>query len=317
MSVIYARLAKFGSITLIVLFALSAIIFVFTKDLPNSVPRIAAMILGIVFLPSIAILRVMLNSPLDKELSQYDFKTNQRLRNLVQPLLKDIDKNTEIRVGTYQSNCPNAFAITSLSGKHAVIAFSTALINQNPSDEQLYAIAAHEVAHVKHNDAQNKIWILVFHKALETIPHCFSLMAKKFIQRNKGKIALCVALFSLMLLLQAGSLWTRLYEIAKVFKPVWFLLLFPASILGSWALRQVLNQAFFAYSRSREYAADAGGAKMASPEAMINALSLFPDDEMNATSLFDSHPPMSERKKRLQSLSSSVPTQTNHTNDSL
>uniref|UniRef100_UPI00403F80AC M48 family metalloprotease n=1 Tax=Herbaspirillum sp. DW155 TaxID=3095609 RepID=UPI00403F80AC len=59
---------------------------------------------------------------------------------------------------------------------------------------------------------------------------------------------------------------------------------------------------FLAYSRGREYVADADGAHLTSPEMMMRALNFLPDDERDGHGIFDSHPPLKERKRRIAEL---------------
>lgn len=61
----------------------------------------------------------------------------------------------------------------------------------------------------------------------------------------------------------------------------------------------LLEQAYSAYSREREFAADEGGAAMTSTQELISALSLLSDGESQIVSVFDTHPPLAARKKRL------------------
>lgn len=224
------------------------------------------------------------------------FHADDDLRARVAPLLRELDY--EVRVGYHQSPDANAFAISSIFRRYALITFSTGLLAVL-DEKQFLAVAAHEVAHIKHGDARNKAYILAFDHALRVYPR----ILKELHQRGAGIFVAVV--FGFFVIVPAG--FVALFSGAsKGFALAWALfstlapygLALCACALGFMGLDYLLKRFFFAYSREREFAADAGAAAMTSPEAMISVLGMFAESD-GSISIFDTHPPMAERMARL------------------
>lgn len=192
-------------------------------------------------------------------------------------------------VGIYDSPEVNAFA-TGPSRKNALVAVSTGLLRRMNSD-QVEAILGHEVTHIANGD-------MVTMTLLQGVINAFVM----FLAR---------ALAFVVSRALAGSRDDResspivQYGFVFLFEIVFMLL---GSIVVAW------------FSRTREFRADAGGARLASPEKMILALKglqkvidirdpktdqpAFQSMKISTPSsflhLFASHPPLEERIARLQ-----------------
>ncbi len=198
------------------------------------------------------------------------------------------------KVAIVPSQTPNAFA-TGRNPKHAVVACTQGIL-QILNDNELRAVLAHEVSHVKNRD------ILVM-SAAATIAGAISFLARMAFwnsllgggqSRNGGGNAGLIAIIG-MILAPIGALLVQL-----------------------------------AISRSREYKADYSGAKtIGQPLALASALQklevankrrplqfgspasqgLFivnPFRGSSLTKLFSTHPPIQERIARLQDLARGV-----------
>ncbi|MDR6504083.1 Zn-dependent protease with chaperone function [Burkholderia ambifaria] len=233
--------------------------------------------------------------PIDREIKNVNFQDDPELMRLVRPLVDRLD--IQVRVGRYADDGLNAFAISAVLENKALIAFSAGLIEAaNPS--QLLAIAAHEVAHVKNGDAQNKTYILSFSHAVRMYPWMLSELSKTIIKSTLQVTVVVGVLFAVFAWTLSGT--------AAALKMVESLLglairigwLPVAIVAGFYALNLALNSMFYAYSRAREFAADADGAAMTSPADMKSALGLLTDTR-RSVSVFDTHPPLEQRLARL------------------
>lgn len=180
---------------------------------------------------------------------------------------------------------PNAFA-TGRSPKHAVVA-ATEGIMRILSEDELAGVMAHELAHVKHRD------ILI------------------------GTIAATIA-GAISYLAQMAMFFGGRSDDDEGGNPVAAIIMMIVAPIAAMLIQMAI-------SRSREYAADAGGAMLhGDPHALANALrklhagsQMIPMDATPATShmmivnplrggglmsLFSTHPPVEERIARLESM---------------
>lgn len=189
-------------------------------------------------------------------------------------------------VGYYTSPDMNAFA-TGMSRNSSMVAFSSALI-EGMSEEEIAAVAAHEVAHIANGDMLTST---ILQSAVNSI------------------VMICVA-----------PLW--IVKIAAFFDDrisafgYFMITLVKAIITG--VLMFLGSLVIKAFSRRREYAADQLAAELLSPGAMISALqTLSSDDAVTPKSqlayagfkissassfmeIFSTHPNIQKRIDRLQ-----------------
>jgi heat shock protein HtpX len=190
-------------------------------------------------------------------------------------------------VGVYGSPEWNAFA-TGPSPQRALVAVSTGILQGMPEDE-LEAVLGHEMSHVGNGD-------MVTMTLLQGVINAFVMF-----------LARAVAL----------SLPNRNSEERGYGPPPTMLLVWPLEVLLG-----VLGSLVTAwFSRHREFRADAGSARLTSPNAMAGALARLgqmenlqdPRDEPTLATLkineppgflrlFASHPPIEARIRALQSL---------------
>ena len=189
-------------------------------------------------------------------------------------------------VGIYDSPEVNAFA-TGPSKKNSLVAVSTGLM-QSMNREEIEGVLGHEVSHVANGD-------MVTMTLIQGVVNAFALFLSRiiaylistFLSRGEG---------------EGGFSLIAYYAMTFIFD-----ILF--TLLGS-----IVTAAF---SRWREFRADAGGARLAGKEKMINALQRLKstveieDDRAPSLAtlkishksrfiaLFASHPPLDERIKRL------------------
>lgn len=194
------------------------------------------------------------------------------------------------QVGIYRSNEINAFA-TGPSQKRSLVAVSSGLLNRM-NQKELEGVLGHEISHIANGD-------MVTMTLLQGVINAFVMFLARILAsllsgfgRNKSNS-------------QGGSymsyvLFTFLFE--AVFMALGFLVI-------------------AAFSRYREFRADAGGAHLAGKDAMIsalkslNALKNNEDPKQNEAiaafkisragkkgmlSLFSTHPPLEERIERLE-----------------
>ncbi|RED58048.1 protease HtpX [Cohnella lupini] len=186
------------------------------------------------------------------------------------------------QVGIYESNEVNAFA-TGPSKKRSLVAVSTAMLQEMDADA-VEGIVGHEVAHIVNGDM---VTMTLLQGVVNTFVVFLSRLAAWAVSRFvKEEIAPIVHIIAVI-----------------VFQIVF-------SILGSMVV--------LAFSRYREFHADAGGAHLAGKDKMIHALrglqaytSRMRDSQQNSIStlqisgkkrskLFSTHPDLEERIRRLQ-----------------
>ncbi|MBV8714609.1 MAG: zinc metalloprotease HtpX [Chloroflexi bacterium] len=194
------------------------------------------------------------------------------------------------RVAIVDSPSPNAFA-TGRDANHAVVAVTTGILGLL-TREELQGVLAHELGHVRNHD-------ILISSVAATIAGAITMLAH---------VAQWAMLF--------GGFGGRDDEDYNPFAAILLIILAP--------LAAMLIQ--LAISRSREYGADATGARIiGNPEALASALEkleqassvrplpvnpavahLFivnPLKSVNFNGLFSTHPPLEERIRRLRSMS--------------
>ena len=295
MSIIYARIAKFSIGLLILFFCASFIAIASHSDSSSWLYSISQLIFGFLFFPFFALVLFYMQNPIESGLRNYDFKDDDKVKELVVDLLDGVSQ--QVRIGIYESSELDAFAVGSLFGKQATIGFSSELVAR-ASDRQLRAIAAHEIAHVKNGDAQNKYSILAFHRVLQEYPRISGIFADAILKSVYRVLAIAIPILFLVLFVTNQNMTPE--QLYTACRPV-LLFALPAliALAIAWLLPKILMSVFFVYSREREYAADKDAAEMTSFDDMLSALELLPEGT-DAFSFFDSHPPMRDRKIRLQ-----------------
>jgi heat shock protein HtpX len=187
-------------------------------------------------------------------------------------------------VAVFPSNSPNAFA-TGMNRNKALVAVSAGLLNTMSQDE-VEAVLAHEISHVANGDM---ITLALMQGVVNTFVIFFSRVIGHTVDRVVFKT-------------ERGH--GMGYWITTIFAEIVLGIL--ASILVMW------------FSRRREFRADAGAAKIAGREKMINALRRLQDNQpadlpqsmaafgirggggTGFKALFRSHPPLEERIAALQ-----------------
>ncbi len=187
-------------------------------------------------------------------------------------------------VGIYDSPDPNAFA-TGPSKSKSLVAFSSGLLRSMESSE-VEAVAAHEITHISSGDMVTMTLLTGIANALVMfLSRLVAQVIDSFFRDEDGD----------------GGLGFFGYIMVVMLLDTFFMLL--ASI------------PLAAFSRYREYRADAGSAKLTSPGSMINALrslgkmmdiptqkDSFAMSKINSSrrvSLFATHPSLEDRIARL------------------
>jgi heat shock protein HtpX len=195
----------------------------------------------------------------------------------------------------------------------ATVVLSTGLI-ETLSEEQLEAVLAHELAHVKNRDA-----ILTSLLSLEyVLPKYFHRAINDMLNREQSS---------------AG----RALEIAFVLGgPVWFAFLVLLVLTLTLLLSPILVPNYFlhrSFARAREYAADRGAAALTGNPTLVantirtldaelaeppredlrlsvstSSMSILPITEATYTKFSKTHPPTSKRLANLQALERALET---------
>ena len=194
-------------------------------------------------------------------------------------------------VGVYESLEPNAFA-TGANRNNALVAVSTGLLQRMTSDE-LEGVLGHEVSHIANGD-------MVTMTLLQGVVNAFALFLARIIA---FAVSSAVSRSD-----NENGFSSGIYFVVS------FVLDILLTILGSMVVA--------AFSRSREFRADAGGAKLAGRSKMVNALKRLEQvmgaahiedqrgDTLNTLKinhrsawlgLFATHPPLKTRIAKLQS----------------
>jgi heat shock protein HtpX len=188
-------------------------------------------------------------------------------------------------VGIFESPDPNAFA-TGWNRNDALVAVSTGLL-QNMSRDEVEAVVGHEVSHVANGDM---VTLALIQGVLNTFVIVLSRVIGSVVDgmlrgQNSENSGPGIGYFVVSMIAQV-------------------LLSFVATMIVMW------------FSRYREFRADAGGARLAGRQSMIDALKALqrrhehqdlPAAEMAAFgisgkigSLFSSHPPLEQRIAALE-----------------
>jgi heat shock protein HtpX len=211
---------------------------------------------------------------------------NQKyLLDIVYNLASKANLKTMPEVGIYLADDVNAFA-TGPSQSRALVAVSSGLLS-NMNRNEIEAVLGHEISHVANGD-------MVTMTLLQGIMNAFVMFLSRIIA------------FALSSSRNGERSYGKYYFIQFILQIVFLLL---GSMVVAW------------FSRWREFRADAGGARLAGKEDMINALSQLKRIEQsqlqanhpgldtlmissrsnNFLQLFASHPPLEERIARLSS----------------
>jgi heat shock protein HtpX len=235
------------------------------------------------WLLGVRLISAQTNNPQEKMIYNMVAKLSQEAR------LPDVPE-----VGIFRSNEPNAFA-TGPTKRRSLVAVSTGLIN-NMSEEEIEAVIGHEITHISNGDMVTMTLLQgVINAFVMFLARVLAYIVSTTLSKDKeGKSSSSYLTF---------SLFTFLFEIIFM-------------LLGSMII------AFF--SRTREFKADKGSAELLGKEPMILALKRLEklqtsyDPELKTQSvealmitsskkksflhLFSTHPPLSERIARLESL---------------
>ncbi len=228
-----------------------------------------------------------------------DPHTNNSEERMIYDMVASLSRKAGLQkvpeVGIFTSNEPNAFA-TGPTKNRSLVAVSTGLINKLSTDE-VEAVIGHEISHITNGDMvtmtllQGVVNAFVMFLARVLAYAVSTALSRDRENRNSSSYI-------------TFSLFTFLFEIV--------FMLIGAMIIAL-------------YSRSREYRADKGSAKLNGKRAMIDALKRLEklqgvsDPELKTQSvealmitsskkksflhLFSTHPPLQERIARLESSS--------------
>jgi heat shock protein HtpX len=187
-------------------------------------------------------------------------------------------------VAIYEHPTPNAFA-TGASRDGALVAVSTGLLRGMTADE-VEGVLAHEISHVANGDM---VTLSLLQGVLNTFvifgSYLVGILVDSFLRRGENDRGPGIGVFA-----------------ARILAQLVFGIL--ASLIVMW------------FSRYREFRADAGGARLATPGRMIAALERLQTREAAAlpdslaafgittgkgvSRLFMTHPPLEERIERLR-----------------
>ncbi len=215
---------------------------------------------------------------------------NYELRELYQ-MVSRLSKQAGLpavpEVGVYQSPEPNAFA-TGPSESKSLVAFSTGLLN-SMSKDQVEAVAGHEISHISSGDMVTMTLLTGIANALVMfLSRIIASIINNAMRGDNGE----------------GGLGFFAYFIVVNLLQTFFMLLATIPIA--------------AFSRYREFKADAGSAKLTSSVSMANALKSlaraaeiptqkdsFAISKISSNrriSLWSTHPSIEERVARLQKI---------------
>jgi heat shock protein HtpX len=190
------------------------------------------------------------------------------------------------QVGIYQSSEPNAFA-TGPTKKRSLIAFSTGLLNSMDKSE-VEAVAGHEISHITNGDMVTMTLLTGIVNALVMfLSRIIAAAINNFLKDDNGEGLGFLAYILVVNILQTFFMFLATIPLA-------------------------------AFSRHREYQADAGSAKITSPRAMANALKALANGAQVQTkkdsfaiakissnrkvSLWATHPSIEDRVERLEKM---------------
>ncbi len=193
-------------------------------------------------------------------------------------------------VAIYDSLQPNAFA-TGMRRDHALVAVSTGLL-QAMDREQTEAVLGHELTHVANGD-------MVTMTLLQGVLNTFVIFLSRIVAQIVGR---------------------AVARDDREGEGMSYLAFFLTSMVAQILFGILASLIVMAFSRWREFRADAGGAKLAGRNKMISALQRLQqmhdqpaalpkqlqafgiNDGTGMTRLFMSHPPLEERIEALKRL---------------
>ncbi|HPP96373.1 MAG TPA: protease HtpX [Spirochaetota bacterium] len=211
----------------------------------------------------------------------------RELYNMVVKLSRQANLPAVPEVGVYDSPEPNAFATGPTKSK-SIIAFSTGLLS-SMNKEEVEAVAGHEIAHIANGDMVTMTLLTGIANAL--VMFLARIVATIIDSALKGDD-------------DEGGLGFFGYIMVVSLLETFFMLLASIPIA--------------AFSRYREYKADAGSAKLTSPRNMANALralakaagiptqkdsfAIAKISSNRRVSLFSTHPSIEDRIARLEQM---------------
>jgi heat shock protein HtpX len=185
-------------------------------------------------------------------------------------------------VGIFQATEANAFA-TGMSKNSALVAVSTGLL-QNMNPDEVEAVLGHEMTHVSNGDM---VTMALMQGVVNTFVYFFATIIGYFVDRV-------------------------VFKTERGYGPAYYI----TQIIAQIALGILASMLVMWFSRYREFKADAGGAKLAGRDKMIDALralqrgheaqdlpgqlAAFGINGGGMSRLFMSHPPLEERIAALQ-----------------
>lgn len=222
---------------------------------------------------------------------RYATQSEQHLLEIIYRLAKKANLKVMPEVGIFHSQEMNAFA-TGPSKNNALVAVSSGLLQRMNSNE-MEAVLGHEISHITNGD-------MVTMTLIQGIVNAFSLFLSRIVA------------YAISLSLSRDENENEISYMTYSTLTFIFDILF--TLLGSILIA--------AYSRWREYRADAGSAKLTSPDKMIAALKRLqqPSDvhadrvpslsalmiaqHSSWLELFSTHPPIAKRIARLTEMTS-------------
>ena len=242
------RLGLFLATNLAVLFILNLIITVLGINQPGMSATPMLIMAGVIGMAG-SFISLMLSKTMAKRSAGarvIETPTNETERWLVETVHRQAGDagigNPEVAV--FQSNAPNAFA-TGANKNAALVAVSTGLLNTMDRDE-VEAVLGHEVSHVANGDM---VTLSLIQGVVNTFVIVFSQIVSSLVDRRGGD-GYGVSGYGY----GRGMGYRMTYMLAQ-------------TVFGFLATLVVR-----AFSRWREYRADAGGAALAGREKMISAL---------------------------------------------
>ncbi len=211
----------------------------------------------------------------------------REIYNMVAKLARQAKLPAVPEVGIYQSAEPNAFATGPTKSK-SIVAFSTGLLS-SMSRQEVEAVAGHEITHIANGDMVTMTLLTGIANAL--VMFLSRIIASIIDNALRGDD-------------DEGGLGFFAYIMVVMFLETFFMLLASIPIA--------------AFSRYREYKADAGSAKLTSPREMADALkslarvaglptqkdsfAIAKISSSRKVSIFSTHPSLEDRIARLEQM---------------
>ncbi len=211
----------------------------------------------------------------------------REIYNMVAKLARQANLPAVPEVGIYESAEPNAFA-TGPSKSKSIVAFSTGLLS-SMNKQEVEAVAAHEISHIANGDMVTMTLLTGIANAL--VMFLSRIIASVIDSALRGDD-------------DEGGLGFFTYIMVVMALETFFMLLASIPIA--------------AFSRYREFKADAGAAKLTSPMDMANALkrlaraveiptqkdsfAIAKISSNRKVSIFSTHPSIEDRVARLEQM---------------